>query len=143
MTATTIPTTSVASTKSRPLLRAGAKAAAVAAVATTSIAAVASAAGVSFEIEGEAIPVSGFATMTLLWSFVGIGIAALCRRFASSPRKAWVGVTVALTALSFVPDITAKTDGGSIAVLMLTHVVAAAIVIPALARQLPEHRTAS
>ena len=143
MTATTVPTsTTETSTTDRPLLKTGAKAAVVAAVATTVVAAVASAAGVSFEIQGEAIPVLGFTQMTLLFSAVGIGIAALCRRFAASPRRAWVRVTTALVLLSFVPDLTADTDGASIAVLMLTHVVAARIVVPAIARQLPEHRTA-
>lgn len=141
MTATTVPTieiTDADTTTRRPLLRAGVRSGATAAVATTLVAAVASAAGVSFEIAGEAIPLLGFAQMTLLWTFVGVGIAAVCRRYASSPRSTWVKVAGALTALSFVPDLTADTDGASIAVLMLTHVVAAAIVIPALATRLPE-----
>ena len=41
------------------------------AAATTAFAAVASAAGVPFEIDGEAIPVGGFATMTLLGAVLG------------------------------------------------------------------------
>jgi hypothetical protein len=126
--------------KRLPLLKAGAVAGTIAAAATTSIAAVASAADVSLAIDGEEIPVVGFAQMTLVWTFVGVGIAALLRRFTPAPRSEWVKVTVALVALSFVPDITADTDTATKLVLMLTHVIAAAIVIPAIARRLPEHR---
>jgi len=42
-----------------------------------------------------------------------------------------------LTVLSFVPDMLADADVGTKALLMFTHVVAAAIVIPAVARRLP------
>ena len=49
--------------------------------------------------------------------------------------------TVGLTALSIVPDlVTAGFDPASRAVLILTHLVAAAIVIPVVARRLPESR---
>ena len=140
MTATTLPTVDITTTSRRPLLRAGLRYGAAAAVATTAVAAIASAAGVSFEIKGEAIPLLGFAQMTLLWTFVGVGIAALVRRFASSPSAMWVKVAVALVAVSFVPDVTADAATGTKLALMLTHVVAAAIVIPAIARALPEHK---
>jgi hypothetical protein len=43
---------------------------------------------------------------------------------------------VALTALSLVPDVLADADTSTKAVLMVTHLVAAAIVIPAVARRL-------
>ena len=43
---------------------------------------------------------------------------------------AFVRITVALTALSLVPDLTADATTATIATLMLTHLVAAAIVIP-------------
>ena len=147
MTATTFTTTTASNesetttkTSRRPLLRAGFRSGVVAAVATTAIAAVASAADVSLAVAGEDIPLAGFAQMTLMWTFVGVGIAALLRRFAGSPRSAWTKVTVALVALSFVPDITADTGTSTKLVLMLTHVAAAAIVIPAIAQRLPEHK---
>jgi hypothetical protein len=47
-----------------------------------------------------------------------------------------VRTTVALTVLSFVPDVIAPAAPATKALLMLTHVVAAAIVIPAIARRL-------
>ena len=45
-----------------------------------------------------------------------------------------------LTALSLVPDVLLSTDVATKVSLIVTHLVAAAIVIPALAAQLPEHR---
>jgi hypothetical protein len=47
-------------------------------------------------------------------------------------------VTVALTALSIVPDVIADATVGTKFVLALTHVVAAAIIVPALACRVPE-----
>ncbi len=58
------------------------------------------------------------------------------RRFARRPRTAWLRTTVALTVLSFVPDVLADAAVATKVLLMLTHVVAAAIVIPAVARRL-------
>jgi len=43
-----------------------------------------------------------------------------------------------LTALSFVPDVTADATTATKLTLMLTHVVAAAIVIPSLAASLSD-----
>ena len=127
----------VAGTRSlwRPALVSGA----VAAVATTAIAAVADAAGVSFETDGEPIPLMGFAQMTLLGALLGLVIARPCRR-AAGPRALFVRITVALSALSLVPAFAMSFDAGSRIVLVLTHLVAAAIVVPVLARRLPAAR---
>jgi hypothetical protein len=51
-----------------------------------------------------------------------------------------VRTTVALTALSIIPDLTMPIDAASRATLVLTHVVAALIVLPALARGLRSTR---
>ena len=45
--------------------------------------------------------------------------------------------TVVLTALSLVPDALADVAGSTRALLMTTHLVAASIIVPALARRLP------
>ena len=134
---TTTTNTAVAGTRAlwRPALACGT----VAAAATTTIAAVADAAGVSFEIDGEAIPLMGFTQMTLLGAVLGLVIAALCGR-AGHPRATFVRITVALTALSVVPDFTMSFDAASRAVLVLCHVTAAAIIVPVLARRLPAAR---
>jgi uncharacterized membrane protein YoaK (UPF0700 family) len=111
-----------------------------AAAATTAVAAVAQAGGVSLETApGEAIPVVGFAQLTLFFTAVGVLIARRISRRADRPRRAFVRTTVALTALSFVPDLALDTDVATKVTLVLTHVVAATIVIPALSRQLREH----
>jgi hypothetical protein len=125
----------------RPLLRPALVAGAAAAVATTLVAAVAAAAGVSFEsAPGEAIPLAGFAQMTIIGAAIGLLIARLVQR-RPQPRTAFMRITVALTVLSLVPDVTFPFDAASRAVLVVTHLVAAVIVVPTLARRLPVQRT--
>src|SRR5689334_8543381 len=106
MTATinsTIPTTTNdsstenSSSKTTSVWRAGLKAGVTAAVATTAIAAVASAAGVSFETApGEAIPVLGFGQLTLFFTAIGVLIARVLGRRSSHPRSTFVKTTVVL-----------------------------------------------
>ncbi|TQM14188.1 DUF6069 family protein [Pseudonocardia kunmingensis] len=118
------------------LLLAGSAATVAAAAATALVAVAGQAAGISTAVSGASIPPSGFAVLTVIFSVLGLGIAALLRRFARSPRVAWVRTTVALTVLSFVPDVLADATVTTKVFLMVTHVVAAAIVIPAVARKL-------
>jgi hypothetical protein len=142
MTATLVPqseTISQLESDVRPSLwRTGLKAGLVAAVATTAIALVAGAAGVSFEVEGEAIPLAGYAQMTLIGAVLGVLLAKALRRWAKHPQSTFVRTTVALTALSVVPDLTMGFDAASAATLIVTHVTAAAIIIPRLAARLGE-----
>jgi hypothetical protein len=115
----------------------GVAAAVLASLATTVLAALASAAGVSFAGgTGASIPIIGFAQLTLVFSLVGVGIAAVMARKARRPRATFVRTAVALTALSFVPDLTFGFDAGSAATLITVHTVAAAIVVPTLAGRL-------
>jgi hypothetical protein len=126
-----IPATlSESSSLRRTTLAVGAAAAAV----TTAAAAVAHAAGVSFEIEGEAIPVLGFAQMTLLGAILGGVLLAVLNRHSGNARQRFVQATVALTALSCVPSVAMPDDAGSALTLVALHVLAAAIVVPVLAR---------
>ena len=120
----------------RPLLRAGLAATAVAAVATTATAAAGQAAGISLDMAGEPIPVSGFAVLTVLFSLVGVALAAVLARTARRPRRVFVRATGVLLVLSFVPDALADAAPATKALLVLTHLVAAAIVVPTLARRL-------
>jgi hypothetical protein len=146
---TTITTTSPSPTGARPetkprtgsgrkLGKAGALAGVTAAAVTTAFAAALEALGVSFTIDGESIPLLGFAQMVLLGTIIGTALAVVLARKASHPRRTFVITTVALTALTFVPDITANAPGGTRLALALSHVVAAAIVIPALASKLSD-----
>ncbi|HEY6745746.1 MAG TPA: DUF6069 family protein [Mycobacteriales bacterium] len=136
MTATlTAPATTT--TAIRPaLVVPGLAAVAVAAAATVGIALVAGAAGVGFASQGEAIPPAGFAVMTAMLALPALLLAAGLRRWAARPRRTWVRTTVALTALSLAAPFILHTDAASVAVLMLTHVVAAAIIVPAVASRL-------
>ena len=125
----------------QPLWKHGVAAAVVAAVATTVLATIASAGGVTFaDSTGTSIPIAGFAQLTLVFSLIGVGIAAIMARKARRPRATFVRTAVALTALSFVPDLTFGFDAGSAATLITLHTVAAAIVVPTLARRLASVR---
>jgi hypothetical protein len=141
MTATLLPQSEItteAPAAAPSLWRAGLKAGLIAAVATTAIAVVASVAGVSFEVEGEAIPLAGYAQMTLIGAGLGVLLAKALRRWARHPQSTFVRTTVALTALSVVPDLTMGFDAVSAATLIVCHMVAAAIIIPRLAGRLAD-----
>jgi hypothetical protein len=99
------------------------------------VAAVASAAGVPFEIDGEAIPLFGFAELTFVGAILGGLIAAALNRFSTQPRRWFLAVAVALTALSCVPSVAYPPDAATKIVLVVTHVVAALIIVPAIASQ--------
>ena len=135
-----IVATPAATTSSVPtvgsLLRDGAGATVLAAVATAAVAAAGPAVGISVDISGAPIPVSGFATLTVIFSVIGLLIAVGLRRFARRPRATWIRTTVALTVLSLVPDVLVDAAATTKVLLMVTHLVAAAIVIPAVARRL-------
>ena len=140
----TTPTTIDTATRSRlPMLRAGALGGVAAAVATEVVAAVARASDVSMQAgsvggdSSEPIPVFGFAFATLLWTAVGIGIAAAMGRWAKRPARTFTITAVALTLVSLVPPALAgATTTGTKLILALTHVVAALIVVPALRHEL-------
>ena len=137
MTATsTAPRLDAARTSTGSLVVAGLAGAALAAAATSTVAAVGSAAGISLEVAGSPIPVSGFAVLTAVFSIVGLVLAAALARWAHSPRRAFLRSTLVLTALSFVPDLTADAAWSTRCLLMLPPVVAASIVIPLVARRL-------
>lgn len=108
----------------------------VAAAVTTGAAAVASALGVSFEVKGEAIPLLGFTELTIIFSVIGLGLAAVIARKAAHPRQTWIRISIALVLLSFVPDATFGFDLPSALTLMGLHALAAAIVIPTVAGRL-------
>ena len=101
-------------------------------------AAVASALDVSLKVGGEAIPVLGFAQLTFVAAIIGTVLAVVLSHRARRPQHTFVVTTIALTALSFVPDVLADAHTATKFMLALTHVVAAAIVIPALASRLAD-----
>lgn len=125
----------------QPVWKHGVAAAVVASIATTVLAALASAAGISFaDSTGASIPLAGFAQLTLIFSLIGVGVAAVMARRARRPRATFLRTAIALTVLSFVPDLTFGFDAGSAATLIALHIVAAAIVVPTLAGRLARVR---
>ena len=142
MTATTLTTASTtrpeATQPNRQLRRYGAVAGVVASAATVGIAGAADAIGVPITVGGESIPLLGFAQLTLVATAIGIVMAAVMARRATRARHMFVSTTLALTALSFMPDVLADAQTATKVTLVLTHVAAAAIVIPALASRLAD-----
>jgi hypothetical protein len=114
----------------------GLTATAVAGAATAAIAAAGEFAGISLVVGGAPIPVSGFATLTVIFSVAGLVLAVVLARWARRPRTAFVRATLVLTVLSLVPDVLVGASVATKVLLMVAHVVAAAIVIPAIARRL-------
>ena len=80
----------------------------------------------------------GFAQVTFVAALIGTALAVVFARRATRPRHTFVITTIALTALSLVPDVLADAETATRFTLALTHVVAAAIVIPALASRLSD-----
>jgi len=122
----------------RRLAVTGVLATVAAVVATTVVAGLARAAGVDFELPdgGEAIPLAGFAVVTGVFSVVGVAIAAALLRWSARPAERFVLVAVALTAISLVPPFISGADAATVAALICLHLVAAAVVVPVLARSL-------
>jgi len=92
------------------------------------------AAGVPFELDGEMIPIAGFAQMTFLGAVIGGVLLAVLNRRSTDARRRFLQVTVALTALSCVPSVAWPPDTATKVALVSLHLVAAAIIIPVLAR---------
>jgi peptidoglycan/LPS O-acetylase OafA/YrhL len=115
----------------RRLVRSGAVAGAVAAVGTTGVAAIASAADVSLDVDGTAIPLAAFAWWTLVGAALGIVLARLLPE-----RRRFVVVTTVAAGLSLIPAIAAPDDTATSAVLVGAHICAAAIIIPTLSQRL-------
>jgi peptidoglycan/LPS O-acetylase OafA/YrhL len=141
LTATaTAPTAAAPSRRSTTMQvrRTGVLAGLTASLATATTAAVASAFDVSLQVGGEAIPAIGFAQLTFVAAIIGTVMAVVMSHRARRPRHTFVVSTIALTALSIVPDVTADAHTSTRLVLALTHCVAAAIVIPALASRLTD-----
>ncbi|MDT7553838.1 MAG: hypothetical protein QOI16_2374 [Pseudonocardiales bacterium] len=130
-------TDTATTTRTGSLLVTGVVAAAVASCATTAVAAAGNAVGISLDMAGQPIPALGFGTLTAVFSLVGLVLAAVLARTARHPHSTFVLTTVVLTVLSLVPDAIADAGTATKALLMLTHLIAAAIVIPAIARRLP------
>jgi hypothetical protein len=126
------------SATARHLWKTGAVAGVSASVATLTFAALARMIDVPLTVGGESIPLLGFAQLTLIASIIGTVLAVVVSHRAHRPRRTFVTTTIALTVLSVVPDAIADAHTATKIALALSHVIAAAIVIPALASRLSD-----
>ena len=131
---TTVLTADTEQAPKRRLWATSAIAGVAAAVAITAVAAVGHAAGVSLEVEGEQIPLLGFTQMTLLGAVLGGLILAVLNRFSRRPHAQFVRTSVVLTAISCIPSVAWPDDTTTKVLLVATHVLAAAMIVPALVR---------
>jgi len=106
-----------------------------AAAATTVVAALAHAAGVPLTVDGEMIPIAGFAQMTLLGAVLGGVLAAVLDRRPGPARTRFVQIALTLTALSCIPSVAMPPDVATKLTLVGTHLLAAAIIVGVLARR--------
>jgi heme A synthase len=85
----------------------------------------------------EPITVGMFAMGTLICTFWGTILAVLFARHASRPARAYVRTTVALTVVSLIAPLGAVDTATSTKLMLaLAHLLAAAIIIPTVARRL-------
>lgn len=123
-----------ASAPTSTLRRATIVVAAVAAVATTLAAASLRAAGVHLAAGGT-IPLAAFAQFTFTGAILGGLLVAVLDRRSALPRRRFIQIAVALTALSCLTPAVAGDDVSSKIGLIAIHLLAAAIIAPVLARQ--------
>ncbi|WP_151477426.1 DUF6069 family protein [Streptomyces albicerus] len=89
------------------------------------------------ETQAAEIPVGGFAGGVVFWSIAGIILAVALARWAKRPARTFTVTTVALTALSLAgPAVAPHTATSTQVILAVSHLVAAAVIIPPLARRL-------
>ncbi|MFF5978765.1 DUF6069 family protein [Streptomyces olindensis] len=127
----------------RPVWLVGVLATLAGAVVTEVFALAARAAGVPMEAaspgatEAAEIPVGGFFGGVVFWSVAGVVLAVALARWARRPARTFTMTTVALTALSLAgPAVAPHTAISTQVVLAVSHAVAAAVIIPVLARRL-------
>jgi hypothetical protein len=131
----------------RPLWQVGLAAALVAAATSVLVYLAARAAGVPmeltevFEDHYARMPVMNMAWGALLEGGVaGTVLAAACRRWARRPRSVFVALAMVGLVASFALPIFSDASTATKVVLSISHVVVAAIIVPALAFALPDQR---
>lgn len=119
------------------LRRSTVAAGAAGAAATTGLAAVVRATGVNLAAHGP-IPLAGFAQLTFVAAVLGGLLAALLNRYGAGARRRFLRIAGVLTALSCLVPLAAGDDLASRIGLVATHLLAAAIIVPVLARQITD-----
>ena len=136
-----------AAPSTRRMWAVGAVAGAVSSLAVIVLVAIAEAAGAPMEVaessteSPQRIPLPGYATVILGATLVGLLLATGFARWTRQPRRWFVITAVVLTAVSFSFPVTATATTATKVVLVMTHVIPAALIISAIATQLPARRT--
>jgi Family of unknown function (DUF6069) len=92
----------------------------------------------------QTLPPGWVALATLFCVLLGLALATVIQRVTSRPRRVFLIASCVLTAISFVSPIGAgATTLATKLILAFTHIIAAAIMIPAISKQLPDTRTKS
>lgn len=139
-------TTARAISSGRRMWAAGIVAGVVASVVVIVVVAIAEAADVPMEVaenstkQPEQIPLLGYASVILGSTIVGLLLATALARWAGRPRSVFVVAALALTAASLAFPATTTATTATKVMLEITHVIAAAIVIPVIAAHLPPRR---
>lgn len=139
-TVTTAAAASNPTTPARTLWAAGAVAGVAGATAALATHVVAKAADVPLSVNGKEFPIFAFPQVTLISSIIGVVIAIVTSRRSSRPQRTFVVVTVALTLLSLLAPLALDTDAATKVTLEIAHLVAAAVIIPAVAVKLAQRR---
>ncbi|MGH9124279.1 MAG: DUF6069 family protein [Acidimicrobiales bacterium] len=134
MSTTTVTTTGVSTRRVSPLVRTTVAAGAAGGVVTTAVAAAVHAAGVPLAAGGE-IPLAAFAQFAFIGAVLGGLLVAFLNRRSIAPRRRFVQLATALTALTCLAPVSLSPSVGAVVALIGTHLVAAAIIVPALARR--------
>ena len=139
-TITSSNSTTTPTTAARSIWRTAGIAGAVAAVATTVIGGIAKATDVPLVLGELEVQVPPFAIFTLVGAALGAIIATQLQKRSAQPRRTFLITTVVLTALSVLRDLTADATTATKLTLVGAHLVAAAVIIPALAAHLSAAR---
>jgi Family of unknown function (DUF6069) len=126
--------TAIARASTSSLRRTTSVVAAVGAAATTLGAATMRAAGVHLAADGR-IPLAAFAQFTFAGAVLGGLLVAVLNRRSTLPRRRFIQIAVALTALSCLAPPAAGDDVSSKIGLIAIHLLAATIIAPVLASQ--------
>jgi hypothetical protein len=131
----------------KPVWMVGLAAAVAGAVVTSLFAVVADAVGVPLEVASksggtpEAIPAAGFATIVLAAGVIGTLLALAFDRWAKRPARTFLIVTGVLALVSMAsPFMAQEATTATKVTLGLSHIVAAAVIIPIIANRLPAAR---
>jgi hypothetical protein len=84
----------------------------------------------------EAIPLPGFTVVAGIFSLAGVVLAVALLRWSVRPAERFVRTAVTLTAISLLPPFLSAADAAATGALVVLHLLAAAVMIPVLARGL-------